>query len=64
MSTTLWAALFAVLMAGATAVMLAILVGLSTESAARPGRENRNWAARLRPFCPERVSQLTRRFNS
>ena len=63
MSTTLWTALFAVLMAGATAVMLAMLVGLVTDSAARPGRRSGNWAARLRPACPERVSQLTRRLN-
>lgn len=64
MSTTLWTALFAVLMAGATAVMLAILVGLVTDSAARPGRESRNWAARLQLFCPERARQLARRCNS
>ena len=64
MSTTLWTALFAVLMAGATAVMVAILVGLVTDSAARPGRESRNWAAKLRPFCLMHLSQFTRRFNS
>jgi hypothetical protein len=64
MSTTLWTALFAGLMAGATAVMLAILVGLVTDSAAWPIRESRNWAARRRLFCPERARQLARRCNS
>jgi hypothetical protein len=64
MSTTLWTTLFAVLMAGATVVMLAILVGLVTDSARWASRESRVWLARLSPFYPVAVKQRTRRCNS
>ncbi len=50
MSTALSTTLFAVLMAGATVLMLGILVGLVTDSATWAARERRVWMAKLRPF--------------
>jgi hypothetical protein len=51
MSSTLWTMLFAVLMAGAIVVMLAMLVGLVTDSATWSARDSGAWLASLRPFC-------------
>jgi len=64
MSTTLSTTLFAVLMAGATVLMLGILVGLVMDRATWAGRERRVWLARLRPFYPVAVKQRTPRSNS
>lgn len=51
MNSTLWTTLFAVLMAGATLVMLTILFGLVTDSAGRTGRDRSAWLPGLRPPC-------------
>jgi hypothetical protein len=62
-SSTFFNLLFAVLMAGAIVVMLAILVGLVTDGATW-GRDSRVWLAKLQSLYPVAVNQSTRRFNS
>jgi hypothetical protein len=61
-SSMLLTVLFAVLMAGAVVVMLAILAGLVTDSATW-GRDSRVWLAKLQSLRPAAVNLSTRRFN-
>jgi hypothetical protein len=63
MSSILFTLLFAVLMAGAIVVMLAILVGLVTDSATWSGCDSSVWLAKFQSLCPVAVNQSTRRFN-
>ena len=50
MNSTLWTTLFAVLMAGAILVMLAILAGLVADGTRRT-RDRSAWLPGLRPPC-------------
>jgi hypothetical protein len=63
-SSWLFTALFAVLMVGATVLMLAILVGLCMDGAKGVGYDRTGWRRRLRPFGRLDVTGRTPRLNS
>lgn len=64
MSSWFYTVLLALLMGGATVLMLAILVGLCMDSVNEVDQDRTAWLARLRAFGPADLTGRTRRLNS